>query len=247
MAARLNTVEKIQWFHRATASIFNQTVECEFVIVDDGYVPFVPKLLPHKMVVIGNERGNYVNALNEGLKHCTGDIVINMDADDIAEPNLVESLIKFFDKNPEAVACGVQASAHHWETWEELTSEWWPTHHPEVVTREYAYNSADWFINHPGSAVRRSVIEQIGGYRDAMLNGKPITQMEDLMMWIDILKAGYVINNLPDILMNFRFRDTPAHRLTEEYIECRRIEKEALKNPKKGNKQPKTNTHERIN
>lgn len=231
MAARLNTVEKIKWFHRATASIFNQTVECEFVIVDDGYVPFVPTLLPHKMVVIGNERGNYVNALNEGLKHCTGDIIVNMDADDIAYPNLIESHLKFFAENPSAVCCGVQACAHHWETWEELKSEWWPTHHPKIVTGEYAYSSADWFINHPGAAVKRSVINEIGGYRDAMLNGKEVTQMEDLMMWIDILKAGYVIHNSQEVLMHFRFRDTPAHRLTEDYKLCRSIEKEALNQP----------------
>ena len=45
------------------------------------------------------------NALNEGLKHCSYELVARMDTDDIAKPDRFEKQINFMERNPDISVC----------------------------------------------------------------------------------------------------------------------------------------------
>ena len=53
-----------------------------------------------KRVVLEKNKG-LGEALNEGLKHCSHDLVARMDTDDITKPKRFEKQVKIFQKHPE--------------------------------------------------------------------------------------------------------------------------------------------------
>src|SRR5207253_1515059 len=64
-------------------------VDFEVVCVDDASTDDTPRILaetPGVRVVRGEGRG-LVAALNEGLRHCRGEFIARMDADDRCEPH----------------------------------------------------------------------------------------------------------------------------------------------------------------
>ena len=103
--------EHPQFFTAALDSVFSQTLPApEVVLVCDG--PLTPELdaliegyqaqHPEVLKVVRLEKnGGLGNALNEGMKNCTYDIVVRMDTDDIAFPTRFERQITFLHDHPE--------------------------------------------------------------------------------------------------------------------------------------------------
>ena len=102
--------EKGEFLRRSLASVFNQTVLAqEVVLVEDGPLTedlysiieeFRIRQLGLKIVFLSQNQG-LGKALNEGLKHCSYDLVARMDTDDIAKPNRFEKQVKVFEEHPE--------------------------------------------------------------------------------------------------------------------------------------------------
>ena len=102
--------ENTDFLRQSLDSIFNQTVRPnEVVLVEDG--PLTPELDAvvneyvdaHKeLKVISLEKnGGLGRALNEGLKHCSHDLVARMDTDDIASPDRFEKQLEAFRRFPQ--------------------------------------------------------------------------------------------------------------------------------------------------
>lgn len=223
MPVKADTQEKMQWFRLAWNSIFIQDWkgEMQIVVVDDyGNIPEAESMYTR---VVTPEHKGLAYALNYGLQFCTGDLIIRMDADDYAKSDLVSKHVAFFNEHPEVKICGVQLSAHHWETWKQLDGCWWPTHHPYVVTPEWAYHEGGfWFCNHPGMAYRRDFINRYA-YREGGQMG-----MEDYCLWIDILKSGELIFNRMDIGVEYRYKE-PVGRNEKKFKLALQTEKNKLK------------------
>ena len=94
-------------------SVFNQSVNpSEVIVVEDG--PLTPELysvLSEFEICHQNLRrvklpknSGLGNALNEGLKYCTYDLVARMDTDDIALPDRFEKQLKVFETYPQVAA-----------------------------------------------------------------------------------------------------------------------------------------------
>ena len=103
--------EQPQFFRAALDSIFSQTLPApEVVLVCDG--PLTPELdalvegyqaqHPEVFKVVRLEKnGGLGNALNEGIKNCSYDIIVRMDTDDISFPTRFERQINFLREHPE--------------------------------------------------------------------------------------------------------------------------------------------------
>jgi len=139
-----------------------------------------------------------------------------MDCDDIAEPNMVTKLVEFLMANKDFDVCGVQVQF--------FGAKEMVTTHPPVVTRQSAFEMpGTWFINHPGVAIRKSALLNVGRY------GKTKTGFaEDYHLWCEILKSGGMIANLPDVLLNYRCYQK-EWRYPEGYAEFLQKEKAGLK------------------
>jgi len=149
----------------------------------------------HELIKVVRKEANegIASALNFGIRHCNGDLIVRMDADDIAHVELLKSHDKYFSLHPDRHICGVQIRLFN-------EQRQWVSNHPLQITRSLAsLMPGHWFVNHPGIAYRRSAINSIGGYNDT-----PSTLAEDYSLWVKFLVGGYTIYNMEEVLINYR-------------------------------------------
>lgn len=173
----------------------------EIVIVVDGPVPEslekaiieIEKNIPSTRILWQKENKGLGQALNIGMKACSNELVARMDADDISVPDRLEKQIAYMKSNPEVTVCGGQIS-------EFIDS-------PEniVAYRKVPLDPIDCLnyfkdrdpLNHMTVMLRKSAIMKVGNYQPWHLD-------EDTYLWGRLLKNGYRIANLQDILVNVR-------------------------------------------
>jgi len=218
------------WIEKAIESIAIQDYEGEIellvinhdcrlsqtAIIDRLVMEQSSQKIPIACLVVKDATLQFSEVLDFGVGYCNCDIIVRMDCDDIAEPNLVTKLVEFLMANKDFDVCGVQVQ--FFGAKEMVTS------HPPVITRQSAFAMpGTWFINHPGVAIRKSALLNVGGY------GKTNTGFaEDYHLWCEILKAGGIIANLPDVLLNYRCYQK-VWRYPEGYAEFLQKEKAVLK------------------
>ena len=219
------------WIEKAIESIANQDYEGEMellvinhdcrlsqtAIIERLVLEQSSQKIPIACLIVKDATLQFSEVLDFGVGNCNGDIIVRMDCDDIAEPNLVTKLVEFLEADKDFDVCGVQVQ--FFGAKEMVTS------HPPVVTRQSAFEMpGTWFINHPGVAIRKSALLNVGGY------GKTKTGFaEDYHLWCEILKSGGMIANLPDVLLNYRCYQK-EWRYPEGYAEFLQKEKAWLKN-----------------
>ena len=231
MSAKIQTAKHVEWFHQAVNSILANTYgNYQFVIVNDNSEIWEPPKEDHRIKVIHNtDSKGLAHALNIGLFHCTGDIIIHMDADDIARTTMISKLVGFFHDTPQAVCCGIQLEAFHHNNGSPMTlGGGFPTRHPKVIDLEIWKRRANvrdfWFINHPGATFKKDVVMKLGGYREGVsAKGVISGGMEDMILFNEMAMQGYVINNLQEVLMDYRWKPAPG-RQTRHYFEAYRNE-----------------------
>lgn len=133
-----------------------------------------------------------VGALNAGLAATAATWVARMDADDVAEPERLESQIR-------AAAVGdvdVIGSAM-WEFESDpdhcTVLRKVPLTHDEIVRALPTVNP----VNHPTVLMRRTAVVDVGGY-------VPLAGMEDYHLWARLAAAGARFRNLPEPLVRYR-------------------------------------------
>jgi len=198
---------------RAIDSIINQTDRnFELLIVDDNnggrklldvlneyarVQNIAPQHVPIRIVRTTSNEG-LAKTLDFGISEAKGELIVRMDSDDLAYPELLARHRAFFESNPEAAICGVQLRLMYKDGRMKGF-----TRHPAEVNREYAINmNGFWITNHPGICYRKSVVTALGGYGDT-----PKHLAEDYKLWCKFLKANYVIHNLPDVMLDYTLGD----------------------------------------
>ena len=196
----------VQWLRQAVESIIAQDhPDFRLIIVDDNNADgpvreYLYKELAHKNCCISIVRKTtnegIAAALDFGLQYCQGELIVRMDADDIADKMLLSSHDHFFSMYPQRHICGVQIHLFN-------DRAQWDSNHPAEVTRGKAFSMAGhWFVNHPGIAFRRKTIAELGGYGHT-----PAELAEDYALWIKFLLAGYTIYNQQGVLINYRVHE----------------------------------------
>ena len=107
-------VEK--YLDKCVESIVNQTYKnLEIILVDDGSPDSCPQICDkwaekdNRIKVIHKENGGVSSARNAGLDIAKGDFICFIDSDDTALPNMIEMLIKSFEKyNCDLSVCNIQ-------------------------------------------------------------------------------------------------------------------------------------------
>lgn len=110
----LYSKENPLYLRESLNSVFHQSLSPdEVILVEDG------PLTDEQHTVVKEFEGKYSNlkviplplnvglgkALNEGLRHCSYEIVARMDTDDIAKPDRFEKQIKFMEQHPDIDVC----------------------------------------------------------------------------------------------------------------------------------------------
>ena len=183
-------------------SVFSQTLPPdEVVLVEDG--PLTEELYavvreysqdhPEMKVVSLPKNAGLGRALNEGLKHCSHELVARMDTDDIALPDRFEKQISYMTAHPECDLLGGQIDEFMEDESEIRCSRIVPCTHEKIIERLKSRSP----FNHMSVVMLRSRVIAVGNYLDWHFH-------EDYFLWIRMAVAGYSFANLPDTLVNVR-------------------------------------------
>src|SRR3990167_2130806 len=184
----------------ALQSILNQTFQdFEIIVIDDhstdNTVNIVNALAEKtgKIRIIKNGKSlGVTTSLNLALQNAKYEYVARMDADDESLPDRLKLQHDYLQKNPNIAVVGGQVlfmgstSQHDYHLRYETNSE--------LIKKEMLKNNQ---LSHPAVMYRKSVILQLGGYRDFFKNA------EDYDLWLRLLRHSYEISNLDTLIIRY--------------------------------------------
>jgi len=190
------------FFDQSLYSVFSQTRRAdEVVLVEDG--PLTPeqykvvekyqRIYSELKVIPIEKNGGLGKALNEGLKHCSYDIIARMDSDDVCKPNRFEKQVSFMKQNPEYDLVGSWVDEFYDDTEHISSVRCVPESHDEI----YEYCKSRCPVNHPTVMFRKKAVLDAGGYLTEYFP-------EDYFLWIRMLMNGARFYNLQESLLFFR-------------------------------------------
>lgn len=192
--------ENPQFLKESLESIFSQSLlPSEVILVEDGELTseldsivsiFKNKYDVLKIIKLKQNVG-LGKALNEGLKYCSNDLVIRMDADDISKPNRFERLVNFMMENPGIDVCSSWIDEFQGSPENIVSIKKLPENHDQI----YLYGKSRCPVNHPAAIFRKKAIKEAGGYGNFP---------EDYNLWARMLMKGYKFHNLQESLLWFR-------------------------------------------
>lgn len=191
------------FFENALFSIINQTLQAnEIIIVKDGGLTnelekilfeYSNKYSNIKIISLPQNQG-LGNALNEGLKHCSYNIIARMDTDDIAKPERFEKQIEIFKSYPDIDVVGTWIDEFEERPQNIISTRKLPETHKEI--HQYALKRNP--INHPTVMFKKDTVIAAGGYKHFPL-------FEDYFLWVRMLLNGAKFYNIQESLLYFRF------------------------------------------
>jgi len=147
--------------------------------------------------IVRSENRGLPAAKNLGIAHTTGPYFCALDADDRADPKLLERSVAALDADPSL------AFVSHWlRTFGEETKDWTPTSCdlPALLDTNTVNGAA---------LVRRSaVVAAGGGFDESMRDG-----CEDWDLWITLVERGFPGRILPEVLYYYRRRADSMSKL----------------------------------
>lgn len=195
--------EQASYLRQSLESIFTQTLmPNEVILVKDG--PLTEQLekvieeYRHKYSILKiiplTENQGLGKALNEGLKHCSYDLIARMDTDDIAVADRFEKQIAIFKRLPNIDVVSSWVNEFEGDINNILSVRKLPENHEDIYN--FAKNRNP--INHPVVMFRKKAVITAGGYQHFPL-------FEDYYLWIRLLIHGAKFYNIQESLLYFRF------------------------------------------
>ena len=175
----------------------------EVVCVDDGSTDATSALLREaagrddRIRVVRGEGRGLPAALQLGLRHCRGEFIARMDADDRVHPDRLRLQSALLERDPALGVVGSRVFIFPWLLSPGLfrLQEWLDSlSSAEDCARE---RFVDAPLVHPSTTFRRAALEAVGGYRD---RGWP----EDWDLLPRLVEAGYRIAKAPELLLWWR-------------------------------------------
>ncbi len=190
-----------RYLSEAVESILRQSfTDFELLITDDGSTDGSLPLLQSyaaqdsRIRLLSRANRGLIFTLNEMLAQAKGELLARMDADDIATTDRLALQVQFLQQHPEYVCVG---GAFNLIDAQGRIVQWIPMPEQNDEIQQMLLMGRT-IINHPCALMRRTALQQIGGYDSQM------PTVEDLDM---LLKLGEVgrLANLPDTVLHYRF------------------------------------------
>lgn len=130
--------------------------------------------------------------LNRCLEKASGKYIARMDGDDICALDRFEKELTFLEDNPKYALVSCQMDLY------DDDGIYGTVHYKETPQKEDFANGSP--ICHAGCMMRKSVLEELGGYDTSSEKER----IEDYDLWIRMYKAGYRAYNLQEVLYSMR-------------------------------------------
>jgi cellulose synthase/poly-beta-1,6-N-acetylglucosamine synthase-like glycosyltransferase len=157
----------------------------EIIVVDDGSTDKTFEIAKKikGIKIIRKEKGGKASALNFGLKHAKGEIVVCIDSDSYPEENALLKTVPFFEKNVAAVTTSVFVKSakgilERLQEIEYIMIAW--------SRKLFEYLDAIYVTPGPMSLYRKDILQKIGGFDEKNLT-------EDIEIAWRLIKYNYKI------------------------------------------------------
>lgn len=194
--------EHPEYLRESLESVFSQSLPPdEVVLVEDGPISeqlqevveeFKSRFPQLKSVKLPQNRG-LGKALNEGLSHCSNELVVRMDTDDVCFPERFNRQINFMKGNPDIDIASAWIEEFEGDIHNVKSTRKVPVTHEEIGRFMGLRNP----LNHPAVIFRKSAVEKTGGYKHFPL-------FEDWYLWARMFVDGAKFANIPETLLHFR-------------------------------------------
>lgn len=209
----------------------------EVIVLDDGSKDATAQVVRDafadepRVTLLSFENGGKARALNRGLEHAKGDIVVALDADTLFPPDTIARLARWFaDPGVGAVAGNAIVGNRvnivtRWQALEYVTAQ-------NLERRALAALGAVTVVPGAVGAWRKSALMSLGGY-------PPDTLAEDQDLTLAVQRAGWRVEFDPEARAYTEAPDTVAGLLKQRYrwsfgtLQCLWKHREALFNPKR--------------
>lgn len=208
--------DKPEQLEAAIDSVFaKQTLKpTEIVLVVDGPVPSEitdvllrkEKEIPVLRVIKQEENLGLGRSLNNGLEHCSNEIVARMDADDISCPDRFLKEINALEQNGlDIVGSNIAEFCDNPD--EIVASRVLPTEDKDIKK----FMKSRCPFSHPSVMFKKSAVQKAGGYQH-------LHYCEDYYLWVRMALAGAKMGNVNENLVKMRMNaDTYMRRSGKEY------------------------------
>jgi hypothetical protein len=184
----------------AIRSILEQTFsDFELIIVNDGSHDSSGAIIAgfaatdSRIVSVDQENAGIAETLNRAIALARSPLLARMDADDIALPRRFELQHRAFARRPELAALGSLARVID-EAGRIIGASYAPIGQRQIAKAALTYCP----LTHPSVMMRRQPLEHVGRYRTHY------EAAEDYDLWLRLLDAGYALDNLNHMLLDYR-------------------------------------------
>lgn len=192
--------EKPEALREAFDSILSQThLPTQIVLVEDGpltkalylEIERLKEQFPRVDCLRLEKNQGLGIALQQGLLLCEEEWVARADADDRNCPDRLEQQVSYLKEHPEISVLGGQIQ----EFFQEGGQEYYPSKRvvPQKFESVCRFAKRRNPLNHMTVLFRKKDVLEVGNYQ-------PATGFEDYYLWLRLLKAGYTLENLPQVL-----------------------------------------------
>lgn len=145
-----------------------------------------------KIIKLKDNQGLAI-ALNEGIKHCSGDYIARMDTDDISLPERFLKQELYLKNNPDVVLLGGGMIEFNNEEGE-LSPRIMPSSYEEIKA---AMCKTSPFV-HPSVFIKKDIFDQ------GLYYNPKCRRCQDAELWFRIIANKYKVANLPEVIIKFR-------------------------------------------
>ena len=198
-----------RFLHEAIASILSQSYQdFELIIIDDHSTDRTPEIIrsfddPRILVIKPEVHGHLASALNTARSVVCGDLIARMDADDLAHPDRLKKQVLFMQDNPAVGILGAQVRQVDADSKGVITGHLIkPLAHADIVGALF-FGCPLW---HPTVMIRKKVLDALGWYGSAVIQGREQFSGEDYDLWSRAITHTKIVN-LPDVLLDYRVHD----------------------------------------
>ena len=194
-------------------SILNQDWEdIELIVMDGGSQDCTVDILNKyegKIIWCSEPDNGQTDAINKGLRICTGDIIAYLNSDDTYERGVFRLVAEYFAAHPETEM--VFGDINHIDPESNIIE----TLSPGPLDLE-EYLRANFYLPQPTVFIRRRVFEEIGFFDDTLNLGM------DLDYWLRVV-LKFRIDYIPKVLANARiYPEAKSSAMRHLYVEERR-------------------------
>ena len=198
------------YLNKCLTSLINQTFsDIEIICIDDGSTDDSMKILKEfaendeRIIIVKKEHSNAGEARNEGLRIARGQYLAFTDADDFAEPDMIERAYKTAEKQSADIVWFRSRMYDHFLS-EYADCPWTLRPHEMPANRPFSASEASEKIFNMGSCTPWDKLFKSSFIFDNGITFQSVTTSNDMVFTFGALSLANRITTIEDILYNQR-------------------------------------------